>query len=297
MKPGILNGSVLWYFDQLFDHSSHRAMNGTDLELVTGHLEGRIGWHFTLKRNVSVGIPGAVWACAMCLVHWFKYILYFYCFSEHFTSIPFYLVVYSIYTNACTVVNYLFASVTYRDNRILLSFLILILRTIYACWFDFNSLCKKILSSLRGVPITNYIPSQIFIYSLVLTVVPPLPTIQHIPTSKSLPPSSSCRWPNSFVACHMVTPILNTPPICSKPSRIIMAEQSVEIHSIPRQMPNALNGCLCGIVVDSQSEGFSNVKLFHEIGLVRPVRHLGQVEGHTRGKQGLLPGKEAIKSR
>ena len=63
-----------------------------------------------------------------------------------------------------------------------------------------ESLSKKDFSSLRGVPITNYIPSQIFIYSLILTVVPPLPTIQHIPTSKSLPPSSSCRWPNSFVA-------------------------------------------------------------------------------------------------
>ena len=62
-----------------------------------------------------------------------------------------------------------------------------------------ESLSKKNFSSLRGVPITNYIPSQIFIYSLILTVVPPLPTIQHIPTSKSLPPSSSCRWPNSFV--------------------------------------------------------------------------------------------------
>ena len=34
---------VLWYFDQLFCHSSHRAMNGTDLVLVMGHLEGRIG--------------------------------------------------------------------------------------------------------------------------------------------------------------------------------------------------------------------------------------------------------------
>ena len=44
---------VLWYFDQLFSHLSHRAMKGTDLALVTGHLEGRIGWHFTLKRKVS----------------------------------------------------------------------------------------------------------------------------------------------------------------------------------------------------------------------------------------------------
>ena len=34
---------LLWYFDRLFGHSSHRAMNGTDLALVTGHLEGRIG--------------------------------------------------------------------------------------------------------------------------------------------------------------------------------------------------------------------------------------------------------------
>ena len=31
-------------------------------------------------------------------------------------------------------------------------------------------------------------------------VVPPLPTIQHIPMLNSLPLSSSCRWPNSFVA-------------------------------------------------------------------------------------------------
>ena len=44
---------ILWYFDWLFGHSSHRAMNQTDLALVTGHLEGWIGWHFTLKRKVS----------------------------------------------------------------------------------------------------------------------------------------------------------------------------------------------------------------------------------------------------
>ena len=30
-----------------------QAMNWTDLVLVTGHLEGQIGWHFTLKRKVS----------------------------------------------------------------------------------------------------------------------------------------------------------------------------------------------------------------------------------------------------
>ena len=46
-----------------------------------------------------------------------RYIPYLYCFSEHFASIPFYFVVYSIYTRACTVVSYPFASVTYRDNR------------------------------------------------------------------------------------------------------------------------------------------------------------------------------------
>ena len=51
-----------------------------------------------------------------------RYILYFHCFSEHFTSIPFYLVVYSTYTSACTVVNYPFASVTYRDNRNIIPF-------------------------------------------------------------------------------------------------------------------------------------------------------------------------------
>ena len=62
-----------------------------------------------------------------------RYILYFYCFSEHFTSIPFYLIVYSIYTSACTVVNYPFASVTYRDNRNPILYLVLITRTIYAC--------------------------------------------------------------------------------------------------------------------------------------------------------------------
>ena len=49
----LMNTVLLWYFDRLFSHSSHRAMNGTDLALVTGHLEGRIGWHFTLKRKVS----------------------------------------------------------------------------------------------------------------------------------------------------------------------------------------------------------------------------------------------------
>ena len=34
----------------------------------------------------------------------------------HFASIPFYFVVYSIYTTGCTIVSYPFASVAYRDN-------------------------------------------------------------------------------------------------------------------------------------------------------------------------------------
>ena len=51
LKEGSL--SVLWYFDWLFSQSSHRPMNWTDLALVMGHLEGRIGWHFALKRKVS----------------------------------------------------------------------------------------------------------------------------------------------------------------------------------------------------------------------------------------------------
>ena len=40
---GALPKPILWYFDRLFGHLSHQAMNGTDLALVTGHLEGRIG--------------------------------------------------------------------------------------------------------------------------------------------------------------------------------------------------------------------------------------------------------------
>jgi len=44
---------LLWYYDRLFGHSSHQTMNRTDLVLVTGHFEGRIGWHFILKRKVS----------------------------------------------------------------------------------------------------------------------------------------------------------------------------------------------------------------------------------------------------
>ena len=54
-----------------------------------------------------------------------------YCFPEHFTSIPFYFVVYSIYTRACTVVTHPFASVAYRDNRNLIPFLVLITRILY----------------------------------------------------------------------------------------------------------------------------------------------------------------------
>ena len=46
-----------------------------------------------------------------------RYILYFYCFPEHFTSISFYFVVYSIYTRVCTVVTHPFVSVPHRDNR------------------------------------------------------------------------------------------------------------------------------------------------------------------------------------
>ena len=65
----------------------------------------------------TVGIPGAVRACAMRPILNLRYIFYYYCFPEHFTSIPFYFVVYSIYTRAFTVVTHPFASVTYRDNR------------------------------------------------------------------------------------------------------------------------------------------------------------------------------------
>ena len=70
---------------------------------------------------------------------------------------------------------------------------------------------KSLLWGLPILPITNYIPSQIFIYSLVSMVVPPLPTIQHIPMSNSLPPSSSCRWPNSFVAMSHGNPNFEHP--------------------------------------------------------------------------------------
>ena len=56
-----------------------------------------------------------------------RYIPYYYCFPEHFTSIPFYFVVYSIYMRACTVVTHTFASVTYRDNQNLIPFLVLIM--------------------------------------------------------------------------------------------------------------------------------------------------------------------------
>ena len=34
--------NILWYFNRLFSHLSHRVMNRTDLALVMGHLEGQI---------------------------------------------------------------------------------------------------------------------------------------------------------------------------------------------------------------------------------------------------------------
>ena len=61
-----------------------------------------------------------------------RYIPYYYCFPEHFTSIPFYFVVYSIYMRACTVVTDPFASVAYRDNRNIILFSHLDQHTIYA---------------------------------------------------------------------------------------------------------------------------------------------------------------------
>ena len=64
-----------------------------------------------------VGILGAVRACVIL-----RYIPYFYCFSEHFASIPFISVVYSMYTRACTVVSYPFASVAYRDDWNIIAF-------------------------------------------------------------------------------------------------------------------------------------------------------------------------------
>ena len=78
-----------------------------------------------------------------------RYIPYFYCFSEHFASIPFYFVVHSIYMRVCTIVSYPFASVTYRDNRNLILYLVLITRIIKACWFDFN---RRIMAPCTGRP-------------------------------------------------------------------------------------------------------------------------------------------------
>ena len=83
-----------------------------------------------LCSRECVGIPGAVRACAMRPILNLRYISYYYCFPEHFTSIPFYFIVYSIYTSACTVVTHPFASVAYRDNRKLIPFLVLITRII-----------------------------------------------------------------------------------------------------------------------------------------------------------------------
>ena len=84
-----------------------------------------IDQRYTLRRNKAHSLLEFRELCEHAQCAWYidlGYILYFYCFSQHFTSIPFYLVVYSIYTNACTVVNYLFASVTYRDNRNIIIF-------------------------------------------------------------------------------------------------------------------------------------------------------------------------------
>ena len=80
------------------------------------------------------------------------------CFSEHFASIPFYFVVYSIYTRACTVVSYPFASVTYRDNRNLILYLVLITRIIEACWFDFNNKSLIKLCNVKQWISTAYHP-------------------------------------------------------------------------------------------------------------------------------------------
>ena len=72
-----------------------------------------------------------LWEHAQCTRYMIlRYIPYFYCFSEHFASIHFYFVVYSIYTRACTVISYPFASVTYRDNWNLIPFLVLITQII-----------------------------------------------------------------------------------------------------------------------------------------------------------------------
>ena len=96
-----------------------------------------------------------------------RYILYFYCFPEHFTSISLYFVVYSIYTRVCTVATHPFASVTYRDNRYPILYLVLIMRTIYACWFDFNNswpawpYCAISINSAG--PVTRDSPAEILV--------------------------------------------------------------------------------------------------------------------------------------
>ena len=92
-----------------------------------------------------------------------RYIPYFYCFSEHFASIPFYFVVYSRYTGACTVVSYLFASVTYRDNQNLIPHLVQIMWIIKAFWFDYNTWLRTTYITLTTLEIAFQLPRKVFV--------------------------------------------------------------------------------------------------------------------------------------
>ena len=148
-------------------------MNGTYLALVTGHLEGQIGWHFSLKRKVSP-----------------------------------------------------------KNN---------FLRYTY-----YN--------------ITNYLPPQ--------SSSNPSPwwLCHHCPLYNTFLCRTLCPRPVAvagrtvLLLCHMVTPILNTPPICSRPSHVTTAEQSVEIPQYTRiQYPlSLLNIVTLGRNSSHHSAGESN---------------------------------------
>ena len=84
-------------------------------------------WH-TTKSNIELSSGRHITQLcehAQCARYMnLRYIPYFCCFSEHFTSIPFYFVVYSIYAS------HPFASGPHRDNRNIIPYLVLITRTI-----------------------------------------------------------------------------------------------------------------------------------------------------------------------
>ena len=110
-----------------------------------------------------------------------------------------------------------------------------------------ESLSKKNFPSLRGVPITNY--------TYTIANLHLLPRFDGCATTSHntflcqnlCPRPVAVAGRTVLLLCHTVTPISNTPPICSRPSHVTTAEQSVEIPQYALAISNPHSALLSEI--------------------------------------------------